>query len=182
MSSLSRILVFLFALLWAVPVSAQGEQLWLARYCVNEAGFQIEKPFEETTIPNDCSAMHQSLVNNFESDRLRTWMMRRYGDNVFNRERTERRYIPFLRPFSRRAPRGWRHADWDLHGPRFDEIYEYAGQILRGEVEPVCQPHHWGAPWRSMRRRSRRRGWVRLDCGETVNDYWRVPARSVQGD
>lgn len=176
-----RWLFLLIPLLWASPVEAQNEQLWLARYCVNEAGFQMYNdtgefvPFEQTTLPNDCLAMYRSLMNNFNATDLKVWMMRRYGDNVFNTERDTRRYIPYLRPYSSRAPRHWSNADWSMFGPRFTEIYMYVGRILEGKVQGVCEPHHWGAP--SLRRRSYRRGWILLDCGHTLNDYWYNPHR-----
>ena len=174
-----RSMGLLLVLLLSSSAEAQREQIWLARYCVNEAGWQIGTPWEETTHRHDCAAMARSMRNNFQSRELRTWMMRRYGDNVFNVDRTQRRYIPFLRLSSRR-PRYWNNANWrGLHYFRFVQIYNLSGDILDGSVRPPesCNPHHWGAP--SLNRRSRRHGWVRQDCGPSANVYWRVPRRSV---
>jgi hypothetical protein len=167
---------FILALLlfWTVPAEAQNEQLWLARYCINEAGFQIDKTFEESSLPHDCSAMERALVNNYRRPRLRTWMMKHYGKKWWRRDRTGRRYIPFLRPVGR-APRGWMRAYWPIYRERFAEVYEFAGRVLSGEARNACEPHHWGAP--SLRRRSLRRGWIRAGCGDTVNDFWIVPRR-----
>lgn len=170
----STLLVSLLFLLTPSFVKAQNTQLWFARYGVNEAGWQIDKSFEESTHRADMTAMARALMNNYRRSRVHTWMIRGYGDNVFNRNRTNRRYIPFLRPFSSRPPRHWARADWRIHRPRFDDIYRFSGRILRGEEEApsTCQPHHWGAPWFGAPE-----GWKRQDCGNTANAYWCVPTR-----
>lgn len=176
---MKQLLLALVILTIPSVATAQHEQIWLARYCINEAGWQISTPWESSTHKYDCPAMARSLMNNFRGHTLTTRMMRGYGDNVFNRHRTNRPYIPFLRTRIVR-PRHWgSRASWARHLPRFVEVYELAGKILSGEVTspPECRPHHWGAP--SLHRRSLRRRWVQQDCGPSVNEFWNVPSRTV---
>lgn len=154
-------------------------QLALARICVSEAGFQVETP--------DCAAIHRVLVERRGRGSLLR-IMRLYSDSTFDREREDRRrWIAWLHP-SGKKPRGWPeettkgtpHPSWKGYRSQWLAVYEHAGAILRGEVEPPCEraPHHWGMRGGIDLENAREGGWNEVDCGDTMNAFWRVPRRA----
>lgn len=150
-------------------------QLWLARYCVSEAGFQIDSSMEGYT--NDCAAIAQVLRSRSSVGRVTIGIMQAYSRRLFNPQRDDERcYIPHLH-LRREIPDCWpSHLSWDpRYRRRFLEIYELSGKILQDEVRAPCSPDHWGSP--SLRRRVlRETNWTRADCGNTANDFWNLPS------
>lgn len=82
------------------------------------------------------------------------------------------------------------HAPWSMPDRRDDfrrrwlRIYERAGRIVRGEERHQCtlngrreEPVYWGCPTDSRgqcrdHERAERAGWVRLECGSTVRNWF----------
>jgi hypothetical protein len=175
------------AMLGVVPVSPvaagteghgakRATQLALARICVSEAGFQVKT--------NDCAAIYRVLKGRKNGGPLLR-IMRRYSTNAFDRSRTDRRrWVAWLNSPGHK-PKGWPqrtkrdtpHPPWSSFRPLWFDVYEHAGAILRGEVESPCDkpPDHWGGRFGIDLRRARAAGWEEVDCGNTLNAFWRVP-------
>lgn len=159
-------------LVLAIPSAASGNdprQLWLAQYCVNEASF---------TLSDDCGAIADVLRNRSQTGRITRGIIWSYSrGEIFNRNRTDRmRYVPYLNPFGRK-PRFWDDVStvsWSRRRQIWLQIYERAGRILNRTEQSKCEDRvdHWGAP--SLDRRSRRRGWTQISCGNTYNHYWKI--------
>lgn len=162
-------------------------QLALARVCASEIGLSGE--------PLECAAIHDVLTRRAERSRASMlWMARQYSNRVFDQQRRDARaWVAHLRPDGRR-PDGWptvvtvrrrgevrtvRHAPWGAYRDRWLALYEAAGQIVEGEIQSQCQEpvDHWGARYGIDWERAQRAGWQEVDCGETRNAFWRLPAR-----
>lgn len=170
------VLAFLTCLLFTNTADAQPRnvQLWLARYCVSEAGFQVNKPFEEYT--NDCAAIARVLSNRSSRGKVTIGIMRAYSRRLFDLDRNDRRcYISHLTTSHREPPCWPDNLAWSRYRGRFVEIYRLAGKLLTNEVTAPCDPDHWGAPTRRIRRRARGYGWRVVDCGNTLNEFWEIP-------
>ena len=151
-------------------------QLALARICVSEAGFQLRT--------RDCEFIYHVLRTRSRSNELNMGTMRSYCTKSFNRHRTDRhRWVPHLtHTFSQ--PVGWGESTsipWSRRRQSFQEVYEFAGQIIHERPDNPCDSRldHWGA--RGFRQRHLlRSGWTIVDCGETLNTFWSLPgANSV---
>ena len=147
-------------------------QLALARIMISESGFQTD-------------TMDGRLIYEVLKDRghgeLTMGVMRAYATKTFSRRRTDsRRWIPFLTADGR-EPQWWREstrASWAVRRRGFERVYHYAGYLIRHDPPYPCTlpVHHWGA--RGFRTRMRiSEGWRRVECGETRNQFWMIPAR-----
>ncbi len=160
-----------------------GDQLALARVCASEGG--LEATAEE------CAAIAAVLRSRRCAGCSLERAARLYSDRVFDLERHDRRaWVAFLRADGRQ-PRRWpgaievrsddgstamvQHARWASFRDRWLALYELAGDVVRGELVHACAevPRHWGG--RLDRARAERMGLVRIDCGETRNDFYALP-------
>jgi hypothetical protein len=103
--------------------------------------------------------------------------LRAYAPGVFaSRRRDSSGWKVRVTPDATR-PEGWRsQARWDEIGaPGVRMVYARVHGLLTGRIEPVCRPHHWGAP--SLRREYA--GWREIPCvvdgRPALNAYWNVP-------
>lgn len=153
----------------------ETEALYLARYCVNEAGFNS---------PRDCGAMAQVLRNTSREDEsLLDAMHRHTGGRLFvvggpgRNGQTQRSWTRGLH-LGEEAPHGWpRDLDWaGEYRQRFARVYGLSLRIVRGEMgRGPCRgfPIAWGGAMDDHV--AIRRGLVRVDCGDTVQRYWERP-------
>jgi hypothetical protein len=176
------------------------DQLALARICVSEAGFpqrdrrdaDEDGDTEEWLITDDCAAIHEVLTRGAQRHRMRfQTFARAYSTRVFNPRREDTRaYVANLTPAGGR-PSGWptdiwvrtsrglerrSHAPWGQYRDAWLALYEHAGQVISGEIGTPCEEdaHHWGGSMDTHR--AVRAGWLELDCGNTRNTFWQVPA------
>lgn len=170
-----KLLAFLFVLLSVslihVSCSAQSVRLQtlFARHCVNETGFLIT---------DDSPAMAEALRTRAGGEITTSIIILYSRRTVIRRHeiRDSRRYISFLNRFGTR-PRYWRrdsNVHWSQRRDSWMRIYERAGMILRGEIRSRCEapPEHWSVG-RRLARRAKRNGYYRVDCGDTLQDFWR---------
>ena len=154
-------------------------QLALAKICVSEAGFQ--------TRTNDCMLIYQALKTRSSTGEITMGIMRAYSGQTFDRSSTRtdsRRWIPFLNhEFSK--PHGWSETivvPWSARSRAFEQVYEYAGNLIRTRPENPCGARidHWGSK-SYQRQRLLHDGWTIVECGETLNAFWTmpIPARNV---
>lgn len=153
----------------AQPLPSTAEAL--ARVCVAEAGWE--------TSTGDCAAIVHLLVRRAERRELSTRRMAAlYSSRHFDRERTDaRRWIVGLDARAER-PAGWpARLPWPRYREDWLAALEHVRAALRGDVADPCrgEADHWGAPYGGDLERATAAGWVRLDCGETRNAFWRVP-------
>ena len=176
----TEIFLWVFTLLLLVMGTCRGvtpvagatlprEQLALARICAGEANLQLET--------NDCGAIYQVLTRRAEK-RGRTFMQtaRAYSTKHFDRERTDkRRWVAHLN-LGGWKPDGWpQRLPWAKHAPRWDEILDYAGGLLRGTYPAPCAfaPDDWGNDGDLKRYRKYYPDFERVDCGYTLNHFVR---------
>jgi len=179
-SNLRKLIVYTaFILVFALTITPRkakarsSVQLSLARLCVSEAGFQITRPMSEYT--NDCAAIVAALRNRSRTGTVTDAILRAYTRRLFHgRTRMVRQWVSFLHVKHSRPPHWPTNLSWERHQPRFVEIYNLVGRLLRHDVEPPCLPDHWGARWRFIQDRAHRQGWHRVDCGPTFNEFWRI--------
>ena len=146
------------------------DQLRLARVCASEVGLRSTP---------ECAAIHAVLAD--RADRMGVpyrVAVCAYSTMTCTRSRRDaRRWIAWLRPDGRR-PRGWpQRASWARQRAAWLDLYRYAGEVLRGEVEPPCRGpvHHWGMTSGEDMRRATMAGWERVECPGARNAFWRVP-------
>ncbi|MFW6023950.1 MAG: hypothetical protein ACOC9O_04310 [Myxococcota bacterium] len=105
-------------------------------------------------------------------------MARWYSGGHMDRSRTDgRRWVAHLRPDGW-EPRGWPlGASWRLRRGVWLDLVDVCARVLLGEVRAPCRPDHYGStdPRLPDVHRARRAGWERVDCGDTLDGYWRVP-------
>lgn len=177
-----------FILLWpacASPVEGQPPEesdrdhetvaLYLARFCVNEAGFNS---------PRDCGAIHQVLRNTARDDEgLLAAMSRHTKGRLFvvggpgRNGQTVRAWTRGLH-IGDEPPYRWpAHLDWtNDYRHRFAEVYALSIRIVSGRMgRGPCRsfPIAWGGPMDDAI--ALRRGLVRVSCGDTINHYWERP-------
>lgn len=166
-------------------------QLALARICWHEG---------ERSTEQGCAAIHAVIERVARAGRTSYVVAaERYSGRVFDvNRRDEAAYVPHLQPEHGRprseAPTGWptqiyrrrggqvvviQHAPWSAFRERWASVYEMAGRVIRGELTHACEvpPEHWGCPDCGDRERAEERGWTRINCGETNNDFWIIPRR-----
>jgi len=138
----------------------------LARVCVKEASF---------TGFADCPPIASVLLRVGRGDVVRGAKL--YSPRVFDPARLGRRpWIAQLRADGSQ-PEGWpENISWRNHRPSWERMVSLARAVLEGPGEAPCAPDHWGGPM--DHHRAVRNGWVQLDCGPTVNEFWQVPRRS----
>lgn len=163
---------------------AQGrasDTLLLARICVHESGWES---------PLDCAAIHQVLVAGSEREGMsyRSYAFAYSGRAL--RGETLRSWVAHLREDGR-EPLNWPrsvtvrrgeelrvepHAPWGAFRDRWLTTLETARMVMSGELRSSCvtPPHDWGG--RVDRARARRLGLIRIECGETHNDFYLRPA------
>lgn len=158
-----------------------SDTLLLARICVHEAGWDT---------PLDCAAIHQVLLAGAEREGMsyRSYAYAYAGRAL--RGETARSWVAHLREDGR-EPEGWpetvvvrrgdelrveRHAPWGAFRDRWMTTLDTARQVMAGELTAPCEspPHDWGG--RVDRARARRLGLIRIDCGDTRNDFYQRPA------
>ena len=150
--------------------SAQDRQdnapaIVLARVCAKEAGFGGFA---------DCPPIAAVLLKVGRGDVVRGARLhsRRVFDPVALRHRP---WIAYLRGDGAQ-PTGWpANVSWRNQRPRWLRLVALARGVLDGPGEAPCAPDTWGGPM--DRERARRIGYVRINCGPTVNDFYRNPPR-----
>jgi hypothetical protein len=182
-----KIWIIVTLLLFAAPSLAQdraSDQLALARVAASECGLT-------GCTEQEVAAIGAVLRARCSSCRLAT-SARLYSSRVFDQNRTDdRAWIAFLSPTGH-EPERWPstirvrgervpHAPWAIYRERWLAIYEWAGRVVRGELAHACEqpPVHWGGPMDDAR--AARLGLVRVDCGETRNRFYVLPAREALG-
>lgn len=73
-------------------------------------------------------------------------------------------------------PAGWPpHLSWQRHRAWWLATVARAQKALDGDLQDPCksEAHHWGGDMDLHR--AARAGWVKVDCGDTVNTFWRRP-------
>lgn len=152
-------------------------QLYLGRHFVNENGF---------TITDDHVAQSIVLKRRSSIGEITSGIIRAYSRDTVTRRhliRSDRRYISFLNPWGAR-PRFWREdstVPWSTRRQTWLEIYRRAGRILRNEIISPCEapPDHWYSRPRTrmerrlLARRAQQEGYTEVDCGTTLNTYWK---------
>jgi hypothetical protein len=162
----------------SAPAGAQvherlDDQLALARVAASEAGL--------LATDDEIAAIGAVLRARCAECSIAT-VARQYSTRVFDLKRRDpRAWVAFLEP-SGRQPAHWPSvASWSAHRDSWLRIYEAAGRVVRGELEHACEqpPVHWGG---SMdRARAARMRLVRIECGETRNDFYVRPTRAAEG-
>lgn len=161
---------FLAAWLLVSSVFAQRRNLdviSLARVCASEAGL--------TATEDECAAIAAVLRSRCAECRLET-SARQYSSGVFNTARTDARaWIAHLREDAREPHRWPSNASWQSARDRWLRLLGIAERIVRGDLEHRCElpPRHWGGS--VDRARAARMRLVRVDCGETRNDFYVLP-------
>lgn len=162
--------IALLVCLAAVPATAaaQGPALALARVCVSEAGWQSVQS-------GDCAAIAHVLRRRSSVGRVTRGIVCQYSPRSCNKRRRVRRWIAHLRPDMRRPDYWPRGSSWARRRPAWRETLAHAARLVRGERLDRCRrpPDHWGARWFTVN--ARRYGWERVQCGPTLNAYWRIP-------
>jgi hypothetical protein len=138
----------------------------LARVCVKEASF---RGFA------DCPPIGSVLSRVGRGDVVRG--AKRYSPRTFDPVRLGNRpWIAWLRANGTK-PEGWpEHLSWPNHRSSWERMVALAQSVIEGSGEAPCTPDHWGGPMDHFR--AVRNGWIQLDCGPTVNEFWQVPHRS----
>lgn len=153
-----------------MPVN-RNLQLALTRICISESGFQVRT--------NDCTMIYHALRTRSSTGEITLGIMRAYAPQSFNIHRTDNhRWIAHLR-IDAREPIGWRETttiSWSTRKEGFQQVWNHVGMLLRTRPENSCgiRIDHWGA--RYFRRRTHiRNGWIPIQCGETLNQFWSLP-------
>lgn len=169
-------LLALYALALAGRIEAQGDaltpELALARLCVNEAGLGAWRT-------DDCAAIDAVVrwrMEHLPAHRGDTYVEALHRCSrraVIERGHRGRPWIVDLWPDGREPARYCPTCRWAGRGSRaWARTYRHAQAIRRGDVVPRCAPHAWA---RSDVRPEDPTA-VRIDCGATLNRFWRVPA------
>jgi hypothetical protein len=148
------------------------DQLALARVAVSEAGLLATE--------DEIAAIHAVLRARCERCRLLT-SARAYSSRVFDARRTDpRAWVAFLDPRGIRPTHWPRGMDWNAYRLNWLHVYELAGRATRGELPHRCDesPVHWGGS--VDRERAQRMGLVRVNCGDTRNDFYVLPRSAEQ--
>jgi hypothetical protein len=161
----------------ADPVQALT-QLMLARICVHELTWNVD---------NDCEPIWQ-VLHSAGGRRGPLAGLRRYSPR-FWAGISRRPWARALEPAhaDRGAPDAWPEA-WPAYGAyraQWRHAYEQAGAIVRGEIATRCteRPDHWGSldhrtqDYRNAQQRIARGVWVQVDCGPTIQGYYRRTRR-----
>lgn len=133
----------------------------LARAAAHEAGLSASE--------EEVAALHAVMVERCGgSPRCQ---MRRFFNG-----RTPRRYLLELNRRGTR-PQGWPAARFDRDA--WLALLDTADRVVAGELQHQCDqpPQFWGMRSGVDLERALRAGWVRVDCGENVrNFFWAYPA------
>lgn len=142
--------------------------LALSRIIVSESGF---------TPTDDGPAIVSVIYDRAERmDMSPLSAARAYCPQSFNRERTDRRkWIAHL-SLSGAKPHGWpANVSWERRRPLWLALTARVTELVKHPHSHSCSesPMHWGARWFS---RPRQLGWLEVDCGDTRNTYYVIPA------
>ena len=143
----------------------------LARVCGKEAW-----PSRDGRGFADCPAIGETLRRVGRGDVVRG--ARLHSVKVFQPERLKQRpWIAFLRADRPdEQPRGWpANMSWTAQRPLWRALVALSRSTLEGPGEPPCEPDTWGGPM--DRERARRLRYIRVDCGPTLNDFYKNPPR-----
>lgn len=147
----------------------------LARVCAKEAW-----PFPDGRGYADCPAIAAVLLKIGHGDVVRG--ARLHSVRVFQPERLRQRpWIAFLQGDTPDvAPRGWpENMNWNVQRGRWRGLLALAHSVLEGPAELPCEPDTWGGV--VDRERARRLRYMRIECGPTVNDFYRNPTNWRSG-
>lgn len=137
----------------------------LARVCVKEASFNS---------PADCAAIRIVLTRVGRGNVVTG--ARAYSPKTFDPSRLrDRPWIAFLNGRGT-EPRGWpANLSWRAHRVRWLALLENVETFIATDYRP-CEPDHWGDRL-SDHARAVSYNWQPVDCGRTLDEYWRVPSR-----
>lgn len=139
----------------------------LARVCVNETSWAQT---------DDCSAIYE-VIRRKATLRGRPFevFILNHNHRTMDRARTHRRWIPWLR--GDEQPRYWPYdVSWEERGlPQWRGRLAQAREIVAGIVQHRCLEAPW--TWGNLqdRERARRMHLRKIDCGNTLNDFYGVP-------
>lgn len=158
-------------------VERLSRELALARLCVNESGLRAY-------LWGDCAAIHavvewrQHHVPAYRGDTYVEALHRYSGRATVDRRGRNRPWIAQLQPFGARPSAYCARCRWRGRGELWwSRTFQHAREVLRGDVRAPCRPHSWA---RSDVRPPRRWRPVRVDCGRTLNTFWRIPAYAAR--
>ncbi len=145
------------------PASPALAALLLARTCVREAGMEIT---------DDCAAIHVVAQKRANLGRTHYESM----IQLYSKPNAKgRAWIEQLSTTGEK-PEGWPMSDsqWKhIYKAKWGALLKHARAIIRGEVEPACDPDHWGDALQD-RQRALRYGWQQVSCGSARNEFWVV--------
>jgi hypothetical protein len=170
------------------------DQLWLSRICVHELTWRVEY---------DCEPMYQVfqtilsdvLGPNPDGSKRPLREAIAFYCKRFARSRTDRAWAGRLVPGQTEPPEGWPTiwGRWDYpsettgetHAQAWARVYAYAGQVVRGQVTPICDipVRHWGSrspelPDYERAQRAIAAGrWRRAYCPGARQGYYAVNGR-----
>lgn len=168
----------------AIILTRNGElsdDLMLARMCYGEASARVDV--------NDCAAI-LAVVDKKRRSRSRAEMIATYGPRrVYpHPDDVRQRWISELQANGKRPPSwpgitdrafpAWR--SWGC--PRWVRVLEHAKGLIRRHPRSIgngpCSeaPDHWGGEMDDHR--AIRAGFIPVNCGNTLNNFWRVPDRN----
>lgn len=144
----------------------------LARLCINEAG----------TNRDECAAIHATIVFRARYVYRSSYLiaLHRYSRNAtIDRTNRNRPWIAHLWPNANRPLHWPRNLNWpDVHRPRWIAMLDLATALIDGREQASCEPHGWAR----HDVRPADRTMHPIDCGDTRNVFWSLPAyvRRVQ--
>jgi hypothetical protein len=145
------------------PASKTLAALLLARTCVKEAGWNIT---------DDCVSIHAVVQKRADMEKHTYYeqMLERYSRVASNRMWLEQLDLQGSKPEA--WPQG---AHWEKHRGKWLQILAHATEIVEGRVQAPCKPDHWGDS-RGDHKRAVLAGWTQIECGQSLNEFWRVKA------
>lgn len=149
-----------------------GPALALARLCTNEAGLRAY-------VHDDCAAIHAVIawrrahVPAYRGDTYVEALHRYSRRAVVDRAGRGRPWIADLWPDAREPAGFCRRCRWQGRGQVWwSRTLAHAAEVMRGGVTAQCTPHHWA---RSDVRPADPTAHP-VDCGDTLNTFWVIPA------
>jgi len=128
---------------------------------------------------NDPAAIHQVLMNRPGGREDLAGSARRYSRRATGEApplNARQAWVSAL-GFSLQRPEALpERYDWQSFRAAWRYRLEEAAALVEEPRNPCDgNPHHWGGAMDDAR--AHRAGWVRLECGPTLNHFWCVPAR-----
>ena len=175
----------------------RNTHLWLARSLVGEAGWKSVD--DHVAIMNILRRRWQRLEQQVPGTPF-VVMVRQYAAGMsasrtrFSPRTTWVRALPYTMPATAASmqdelnERGWAglvyripppigwpaHLDWAAYLPRWNRVLERSNAWAQGRYADKCpEALHWGAPSGVDMVRAMEAGWTAVDCGDTLNRFWR---------